>query len=92
MMLLAPSRRASACASVCESGDRSGLTCANVVSASTPRPPPRLGEVDEAFRWLEQGYEQRASFMNGIKAETGFQSLHADPRWSILLGRMGLRP
>jgi hypothetical protein len=51
-----------------------------------------LGKVDEAFRWLERGYEQRASFMNGVKAETGFESLQADPRWSILLGRMGLRP
>jgi TolB-like protein/DNA-binding SARP family transcriptional activator/tetratricopeptide (TPR) repeat protein len=50
-----------------------------------------LGEVDEAFRWLDQGYVERASFMNGIKAETAFQSLHADPRWSSLLGRMGLR-
>jgi tetratricopeptide (TPR) repeat protein len=51
-----------------------------------------LGEVDEAFRWLEQGYEERASFMNGVKAETGFESLHADPRWASLLARMGLRP
>jgi len=51
-----------------------------------------LGERDEAFRWLDRGYEQRASFMSGVKSETGFQSLHSDPRWPILLGRMGLRP
>jgi TolB-like protein/DNA-binding SARP family transcriptional activator/tetratricopeptide (TPR) repeat protein len=51
-----------------------------------------LGDVDEAFRWLDRGYEQRASFISGIKSETGFDSLHADPRWSVLLGRIGLGP
>ena len=51
-----------------------------------------LGEKDEAFRWLDRGYEQRASFMSGVKYESGFQSLQADRRWPILLGRMGLPP
>ena len=51
-----------------------------------------LGEVDESFRWLERGYEERASFVSGLKVETAFESLQADPRWSALLARMGLSP
>ena len=51
-----------------------------------------LGEKDEAFRWLERGYEQRASFISGIKSETSFESLHDDPRWPMLLNRVGLHP
>jgi tetratricopeptide (TPR) repeat protein len=51
-----------------------------------------LGDADAAFRWLDRGYAERASFMVGVKAEPGFARLHADPRWARLLGRMGLEP
>jgi serine/threonine-protein kinase len=51
-----------------------------------------LGEVDEAFRWLERAYEERASFMGGAKVTTAFAPLHADPRWRRLLVKMGLGP
>ena len=51
-----------------------------------------MGDRDAAFRWLEQGYQERASFMVGVKVDPGLASLRADPRWPVLLGRMGLRP
>jgi hypothetical protein len=51
-----------------------------------------LGDLDAAFRWLERGYAERASFMVGVKVERGFAALHADPRWPRLLRRMGLEP
>jgi tetratricopeptide (TPR) repeat protein len=51
-----------------------------------------LGQVDEAFRWLERAYEERASFMGGAKITTAFAPLHADPRWRRLLEKMGLWP
>ena len=50
-----------------------------------------LGEVDEAFRWLERAFEQRGSFMDGGKVTPAFESLHGDPRWARLLQRMGLK-
>ena len=50
-----------------------------------------LGEVDEAFRWLERGFEQRGSFMDGVKVTPAFEPLHGDPRWARLLQRMGLK-
>jgi tetratricopeptide (TPR) repeat protein len=49
-----------------------------------------LGDVDEAFRWLDRAYERHGSFMNLLAVTTGFDSVRADPRFSDLLRRMGL--
>jgi tetratricopeptide (TPR) repeat protein len=49
-----------------------------------------LGQTDDAFRWLDTAFTERASFMNGVMVEPGFTSLHGDPRWRLLLARMGL--
>ena len=51
-----------------------------------------LGNVDEAFRWLERGYTERSSFMDGVKIERAFEPLHVDPRWGRLLRRMDHEP
>ena len=51
-----------------------------------------LGEVDEAFRWLERAYEERASFTAGAKHTAAFAPLRGDARWRPLLARMGLEP
>ncbi|HUQ83664.1 MAG TPA: protein kinase [Gemmatimonadaceae bacterium] len=47
-----------------------------------------LGDKDAAFRWLERAYDERASFMDGIKVTPGFDVLHSDPRYAALLKRM----
>lgn len=49
-----------------------------------------LGEIDLTFAWLERGYEERGSFMDGLKVAPGFEPLHSDPRWTPLLRRMRL--
>jgi serine/threonine-protein kinase len=51
-----------------------------------------LGRVDDAFAFLERGYDERASFMGLVKFTVAFAPLHGDPRWSRLLARMGLEP
>jgi TolB-like protein/Flp pilus assembly protein TadD len=51
-----------------------------------------LGASDAAFHWLERGYTERASFMDGLKVTPAFASLHADPRWNALIRRMRLEP
>ena len=51
-----------------------------------------LGDMDAALRWLDRGYDERASFMIGVKIEPGSARLHGDPRWSPLLCRIGLAP
>jgi tetratricopeptide (TPR) repeat protein len=49
-----------------------------------------LGDVDEAFRWLETGYHERGSFMQGLAVAAGFESIRADPRFDQLLRKMKL--
>jgi TolB-like protein/DNA-binding SARP family transcriptional activator len=51
-----------------------------------------LGDAAEAFRRLEQGYVERASFLDGVMVTPAFEPLHADPRWGRLLRRMNLAP
>ncbi len=51
-----------------------------------------LGDPDAAFRWLEQGYAERASLMHTLKIAPGFDSLRTDPRWATLLRKIGLEP
>lgn len=50
-----------------------------------------LGDADEAFRWLETAYDERASFMDGLAVTMGFDAIRSDPRFDRLLRRMGLR-
>jgi Flp pilus assembly protein TadD len=49
-----------------------------------------LGDADEAFRWLERGCEEHASYMDSIQAMPYLAPLHADARWGELLRRMQL--
>jgi tetratricopeptide (TPR) repeat protein len=51
-----------------------------------------LGDADEAFRWLERGFDEHSPFMDHIMVASGFEPLRADPRFTRLLGRMGLSP
>ena len=47
-------------------------------------------EADLAFAWLERAYVQRDPGLSGMKTQPLFRSLHADPRWSAFLRKMGL--
>lgn len=49
-----------------------------------------LGHFDDAFAWLERGYEERATFMDGLMVTPAFEPLHADSRWTALLKKMRL--
>jgi hypothetical protein len=50
-----------------------------------------LGEKDQAFAWLDKGYEERAFQMQSIKLEPRWDNLRSDPRFQDLLRRIGLR-
>ena len=49
-----------------------------------------LGDKDEAFRWLEHGFEDHSSLMVDIRAEYQFAPLYDDPRFKDLLKRMNM--
>jgi serine/threonine protein kinase/tetratricopeptide (TPR) repeat protein len=50
-----------------------------------------LGDKDQAFAHLEQAYAQRSQFLDFLKFDPELDSLHSDPRFQDLLGRMILR-
>jgi hypothetical protein len=52
----------------------------------------RLGERNQAFQWLEKGYQERSHNMAFIKTEPMLDGLHTDPRYQVFLRRMGLPP
>jgi TolB-like protein/Flp pilus assembly protein TadD len=51
-----------------------------------------LGEMDEAFRWLEKGYEIRTAWLPWIRTEALFEPHRKDPRIHELIERMNLPP
>jgi len=51
-----------------------------------------LGEKDQAFAWLEMGFQRRAIGICSLKVDLRFSSLRSDPRFADLLRRIGLAP
>jgi len=49
-----------------------------------------LGDKDQAFAWLEKGYQERAGNMPWMKIEPKFDPLRSDPRLVDLIQRIGL--
>ena len=49
-----------------------------------------LGNKDEAFAWLNNAFEERNWALIDLKVNPMFETLHSDPRFRDLLGRMGL--
>ncbi len=48
-----------------------------------------LGEKDQAFAWLDKGYEQRAFQMQWLKIEPRWDNLRSDSRFEDLMRRIG---
>ncbi len=47
-----------------------------------------LGQKDEAFRWLETAYRERATNMIYLQTDSRLDGLRSDPRFQELLRRM----
>src|SRR5438876_2082397 len=47
-----------------------------------------LGEIDEAFHWLEVAYQQRAEWMVVLKVDPCLDNLRSEPRFQNLMRRM----
>jgi TolB-like protein/Flp pilus assembly protein TadD len=61
-------------------------------AASTVPIYAALGDRENAFRWLEQAYKERASYLVFIGQGPAFENLFGDPRFEDLLRRIGLPP
>jgi len=51
-----------------------------------------LGEKDQAFQWLERGYQDHALVMTDLKVDPRYDNLRSDPRFADLLRRVGFPP
>ena len=49
-----------------------------------------LGENDEAIRWLEQAYDERATLLTYVGSDPRFDPLREDPRFRALIRRIRL--
>lgn len=49
-----------------------------------------LGDNEQAFVWLERGYEEKSGIMPLLKVHPHFDSIRSDPRFADLLHRVGL--
>ena len=49
-----------------------------------------LDEKDKAFEWLEKSYEHREESLCSLKIDHKFDSLRSDPRFDVLLKKIGL--
>ena len=48
------------------------------------------GRIDEAFSYLEKGYEERSDTILYSRGHQGFKKFLKDPRWASLEKRLGL--
>jgi serine/threonine protein kinase/Tfp pilus assembly protein PilF len=51
-----------------------------------------LGEIDEAFKWLEKSYHEHSGWPFFIKVDPIADRLRADPRYEPFIRRFGLEP
>ena len=49
-----------------------------------------LGDLDEAFASLDRACEERATELANLRIEPRFDPLRSDPRYAVLLERLGL--
>ena len=48
-----------------------------------------MGEIDQAFDWLEKSYEDHEVEMYWLKVEPPFEPIRGDPRYQEMLDRVG---
>ena len=49
-----------------------------------------LGDADNAFEWLERGYEDGDDDLVEIRQYTAFKPIEDDPRWELILEKIGI--
>jgi hypothetical protein len=49
-----------------------------------------LGDKNEAFRWLNTAYQERDTYLYGLRTEFLLDPLRSDPRFAELVRKVGL--
>jgi len=48
-----------------------------------------LGDKDKAFEWLEKAYQERSDSLAWFREDPESKSLQADPRFAVLMRKIG---
>ena len=48
-----------------------------------------LNDLESAFEWLEKAYQDHENEMYWLKVEPPFEPLRSDPRWQVMLDKVG---
>ena len=51
-----------------------------------------FGRKEEAIRYLEESYRERAPHLVFLQSDPSFDFLHSDPRYRAIVNKMGLPP
>jgi hypothetical protein len=49
-----------------------------------------LGDKDQAFRWLNTAYQQRDTYLVGLKTDFQLDAIRFDPQFSEMVHKVGL--
>jgi TolB-like protein/DNA-binding winged helix-turn-helix (wHTH) protein/Tfp pilus assembly protein PilF len=49
-----------------------------------------MGNKDEAFAWLQRAYSERSNALTALKVDPIYDPLRSDPRFQVLMRRVGL--
>ena len=47
-----------------------------------------LGQIDQAFRWLDRAFDERSHWLVWLRLDPRWKSLHGDARFATLVSRM----
>ena len=47
-----------------------------------------LGQIDEAFRWLDRAFDERSHWLVWLRLDPRWKRLHDDPRFAMLVSKM----
>jgi len=49
----------------------------------------QMGEIDTAYEWLNKSFDNHEVEMPWLKAHPLFEPLRSDPRWQVMLDKVG---
>jgi hypothetical protein len=49
-----------------------------------------MNNKDEAFAWLQRAYSERSNALTTLKVDPIYDPLRSDPRFQVLMRRVGL--
>jgi TolB-like protein/DNA-binding winged helix-turn-helix (wHTH) protein/Tfp pilus assembly protein PilF len=65
-------------------------SCASITPFGIGELYASRGEVDQAFSWFDRAYQQHDSNLLGAKVDPFLKNVQSDPRFTVLLTKMGL--